>query len=180
MLGRRLLYRNLGPPMISLCPKCLLEGRPSGKWEELLYIDGAIRCAYHGILTMPEINALFERAKSQGLLPPSRSQSVSDNPHEDKAILVTDAMIKAGLSEFEALLGVADTEFLVRRVYIAMERTRASDIYVVWWQYSDKSGMDMVRCFEIEDEAEEFCDLLHKHGDNSKTYKVSKVELGGA
>jgi hypothetical protein len=49
-------------------------------------------------------------------------------------------------------------------------------VYVVWWQYGDKSGMGLVRAFEDQGVADEFAALMVEHGDPSKNYHCDKVQ----
>lgn len=51
-----------------------------------------------------------------------------------------------------------------------------SYIYIVWWQYSDKSGMGHIRAFEEQGPADEFAAMLQEHGDPGKTYKCDKIQ----
>ena len=49
-------------------------------------------------------------------------------------------------------------------------------IYVVWWLYHDRSGVGFIKAFDYERDAENFKDLLDKHGDPGKNYACTKVE----
>lgn len=50
-----------------------------------------------------------------------------------------------------------------------------TQVYVVWWQYGDKSGCDFVKAFASEDEAIAMKELLDKHGGDGRNYEVTVV-----
>lgn len=49
-------------------------------------------------------------------------------------------------------------------------------IWLVHWEYGDKSGGDFVRAFGVKEDAEELLDILQKHG-GEKTYLMHRVRF---
>ena len=52
-----------------------------------------------------------------------------------------------------------------------------SYIYLVWWQYHDKSGHGHVRAFDDQGMADEFAAMLKEHGDQGKNYICDKIVM---
>ena len=51
-------------------------------------------------------------------------------------------------------------------------------VYVVWWTYHDKSGMDFVCAFDYRDKADAFTAMLNKHCDGGgKQFNCTPVEI---
>lgn len=48
-------------------------------------------------------------------------------------------------------------------------------IYLVWWQYHDKSGSEFVRAFDNEEAANNLLDILKKHGGDGRNYQCTAV-----
>lgn len=48
-------------------------------------------------------------------------------------------------------------------------------IYVVWWQYSDKSGAGHIQAFRTKEAADKFRNMMELNGDTIKTYAVAEV-----
>lgn len=50
-------------------------------------------------------------------------------------------------------------------------------IYIITWQYYDKSAFGLVRGFAKADDANETIDFLGRHGDSAKEFKVIEIDL---
>lgn len=50
-------------------------------------------------------------------------------------------------------------------------------IYVVWWQYSDKSGMGFVRAFVDQGKGDELAFMLHEYSDGTRQFNCTLVEI---
>jgi hypothetical protein len=49
-------------------------------------------------------------------------------------------------------------------------------VYIVWWNRLDNSGMDFVCAFGVEEDAIHCKAMLEKHGDPGRQYSVTPVE----
>lgn len=126
--------------MITACPKCLLENLPSGRLEELLYVAGAVQCAYHGEIQFADLSPLFETAKSEGRFLPNPDQSSCRNFGKDKSdkspsvvlteegLLAAEQYLRDHSEEFDDGTKLGAHKRLIRNMVVAALRASHIDV----------------------------------------------------